>query len=92
MNKVSSLKLGLVFGGIFALIHAVWALMVAAGIAEAYLDWILGLHFMTWEYSINDFDIVNALLLVLVTGVIGFILGSIVALLWNMVHGMSHKR
>ncbi len=91
MNKVSSNKIGLVLGGILALWHALWAVLVLAGVAKPIMDWILKLHFLNIEYSLNDFDIVNAVLLVLVTGAIGYILGVIVGWLWNMIHDASHR-
>lgn len=66
MNSVGSHKVGLVFGGMFAIIHAVWALMVFMGITKLYLDWIFGLHFLNIQYSINSFDFWKALILVVV--------------------------
>ncbi len=92
MNPVSSHKVGLVFGGMMAIIHAVWALFVFIGVAKLYLDWIFGLHFLNFQYSINSFDFLNALMLIIVTGVIGYIMGYVCGWLWNLAHRVSHNQ
>lgn len=91
MNQVSSKKVGLVFGGMIAILHAVWAILVLAKLAKPFMDWILGLHFLNFQYSISPFNFANALLLVIVTGIIGYIMGYICGWLWNLAHGASHK-
>ena len=92
MNPVSSHKVGLVFGGMMAIVHTVWALMVLIGVAKLYLDWIFGLHFLSFKYSIDPFAFLNALILVIATGVIGYIMGYICGWLWNLAHRASHNR
>ncbi len=86
MNQVSAHKVGLVFGGMLAIGHAIWSIMVFMGIAKLFLDWILGLHFLNFQYSINSFAIFTALTLVIVTGVIGYIVGYVCGRLWNLAH------
>jgi hypothetical protein len=90
MNSVNSHKLGLVFGGMMAIVHAVWSLLVFMGIAKLFMDWIFGLHFLSFQYSINPFDFPNALILVVVTSVIGYALGYVCGWLWNLAHRTSH--
>lgn len=92
MNQLNSHKVALAFAGMFAVIHAVWALMVYVGMAKGFMDWIFGLHFLSFQYSINTFDFGNALMLVIVTGVIGYIAGYVFAWLWNLAHGTAHRR
>lgn len=92
MNKVSAHKVGLVLGGMFAIFHVVWAFLVFAGLAKSFLDWILGLHFLNFQYSINSFVLLDALILVIVTGVIGYIMGNICGWLWNLAHRAAHSR
>ncbi len=92
MEQVNSHKIGLVVGGTVAIVHVVWSLLVLLGMAKLYLDWIFGLHFLNIQYSINPFDILNALILVIVTGVIGYIVGYIFGWVWNLAHRTSHNR
>lgn len=90
MHQFHAHKVGLVFGGLLALLHALWALMVFTGTAKPYLDYIFGLHFLNFQYDIAPFSIGNAVMLVIVTGVIGYIIGWIFGWLWNYVHGSAH--
>lgn len=92
MNQVRSHNVGLVFGGMLAIWHALWAIMVLIGLAKPFLDWILGLHFLNFNYSVNPFDFLNALTLVIVTGVIGYIMGYICGWLWNLAHRVAHGK
>ncbi|HUX36064.1 MAG TPA: hypothetical protein VMV71_03465 [Candidatus Paceibacterota bacterium] len=92
MNKLNGHKTGLAFGGFFAIAHTVWALMVYAGMAKPFMDWIFGLHFLNFQYGINAFSFGNALMLVVVTAIIGYIVGYVFAWVWNLAHGASHSR
>lgn len=91
MNNVSPHKVGLVIGGVLALWHALWAAMVLVGVAKPFMDWIFGLHFLNFTYSINPFSFGNALMLVVFTGAIGYGFGFVMGWLWNMVHRASHN-
>ncbi|MEK7170590.1 MAG: hypothetical protein AAB767_04860 [Patescibacteria group bacterium] len=91
MHQFHAHKVGLVFGGILALWHAVWALMVLMGVAKPFLDYILGLHFLAFQYDVTLFTLGNAVMLVIVTGVIGYIIGCVFGWLWNYVHGAAHN-
>ncbi len=90
MNKISANKVGLAVGGLFAVIHAVWALMVSGGIAKPFMDWILSLHFMSFQYSMTPFSLGTAVMLVIVTAVLGYIMGFVLGWLWNVVHRQAH--
>ncbi len=90
MNRVDAHKAGLALGGMLAILHAVWSLMVLVNVAKPFMDWILNLHFMTFQYSINPFSFGSALLLVIVTGIIGYLMGYVLGWLWNAAHRASH--
>ena len=90
MNKIQPNKVGLVFGGMMAIWHAAWSLLVAMGLAKPLLDWIMSLHFLNFQYSLSPFSLSNALMLVVVTGVIGYVVGCVLGWLWNFMHRMSH--
>ncbi len=76
-------QLGLAFGATLAIIHAVWALVVAFGYGQALLDWIFGLHMISSGFAVMPFSISHALILILFTFVIGYAVGWIAAALWN---------
>jgi len=52
---------------------------------KSFIDWILELHFMTMSHEITGFNFVNALLLVVVTFICGYIVGWIFSAIWNWV-------
>lgn len=83
MQEINKNSVGLVIGLFFGLAHLVWAIIVAMGLAKPLLDWILHLHFMSLSYSMNAFKVGNALVLVILTFVCGYVAGWVFAALWN---------
>ena len=83
MKKVQPNAIGLFCGVCMGLAHAVWATVVALGFAQAFLDWILALHFINNPYTIRPFDMMTALTLVMFTFVVGYVVGWISGVLWN---------
>lgn len=75
---------GMVVGSLFGIMHAVWTLLVASGFAQTYLNWIFGLHFLSNPFIVAPFDFGTAALLVIVTSLIGYVVGWVLAVLWNM--------
>ncbi|MBW2970446.1 hypothetical protein KY319_04965 [Candidatus Woesearchaeota archaeon] len=87
MAKLDKNKTGLALGAFFAVFHAIWAIFIAitAGGVQRFIDWILGLHMIQMQWTIMPFNIVSAVLLVVVTFVFGYIFGWIFAAVWNYV-------
>lgn len=77
-------------GGLFAILHALWAILVAVGIAKPMMDWIFSLHFMSFQYAITPFSFGTAIMLVIVTAVIGYVMGLVLGWLWNAAHRSAH--
>lgn len=77
---------GLILGIFFAILHALWSLLVALGLAKAFMDWIYGLHFMVNPFKMMPFNIVKAGVLLLVTFIAGYLMGSGFAIIWNRLH------
>ncbi len=67
---------GLVFGVVGAVWHVFWSLLVWAGWAQAFIDFIFRLHFITPPYTISAFDLGTAALLVTVVFALWYILDS----------------
>ncbi len=76
-------KLGLLVGSFYAACHAGWSVLVATGMAKTLLDWILQLHFLSFEYSVHPFEAGRAVILILVAFVSGYAIGWILAAGWN---------
>ena len=82
-NKVAPHTVGLALGGFAAIWHAVWALFVYAELAQGFLDWIFGLHFIENPFVVGVFNIGTAMTLVLVTFVFGYAVGWVLGSVWN---------
>jgi NADH:ubiquinone oxidoreductase subunit 6 (subunit J) len=74
--------LGFFLGGA----HFLWAILVAIGWGQVLLNFIFWLHMLSNPYQVAAFDFTAALLLVVVTFGVGYVVGWIFASLWNKVH------
>lgn len=83
VRTISPVRTGLVLAAVIGLWHLSWSLLVALGWAQPFIDFIFWLHFLKPVYVVQAFDPVRAMLLVAVTALFGFIVGSVFGLLWN---------
>ena len=79
-------KSGLVLGALFGGWHLLWAIIVAAGLGRPLIDFIFWLHFLKPVFVVEPFSMARAIVLVLVTGAIGYFIGLAGAVLWNRFH------
>lgn len=86
MEIIRPHRAGLILGALLGGMHLAWSLLVAAGWAQTVMDFILWLHFIKLTYAIENFNIGTALLLIVVTASIGYIVGWVFAVLWNKLH------
>lgn len=70
-------RAGLLSGTYFSLLHIVWAILVFAGVSQAWLDIVLPLHFLNNPFITTPFDIYKAGMLIITTFVGGYVLGFI---------------
>ena len=79
-------KVGLVLGAMTGGGHAVWALLILIGWAQPLLDFIFWLHMINPVYTLQPFGWKRAIGLVVVTALVGYVVGRIGATVWNNVH------
>lgn len=84
-EKVNQHTLGLIVGSFSGLVHLLWALLVASGLAEAFMTWVYWLHFLTNPFQVTQFVLSRALALVLFTAIVGYISGWVLGYLWNRI-------
>ncbi len=84
--KLNPNKTGLALGGLFALSHAGWSVLVAIGLAQALLDFVYSIHFLSNPFVVEAFSLTTALTLVVFTAVVGYVFGWVFALIWNKLH------
>lgn len=82
-------KLGLVVGSFLGIWHLVWSLLVAFGLAQWLIDWVFRLHFIQPPYKLTEFKPVLAVVLIVVTSTFGYIIGWVLAAIWNWLHARS---
>jgi hypothetical protein len=84
--QMAVLKAGPVLAIIIGGWHLCWSVLVALGWAQPLIDFVFWIHFIKPIYVIEPFEVTRAAILVLVTASIGYVLGSIFALVWNTFH------
>jgi len=65
-------------------LHIIWSALVALGFGQAYVNWMLGMHFVSAPtVTVGAFDIVTAISLIASVAIVAYIAGFIFALVWN---------
>ena len=78
------LKAGMMLSLVLASLHAVWAALVAIGWGQAVLDFLFWLHMLGPAWKVQPFEPAAALFLILATGTIGFVMGSLASVFWHL--------
>jgi len=86
MKQLSTHGTGMTLGSFAALVHLVWLIFVGIGIAKPFVDWMMSLHMMQCTWNILPFAWGTAIMLLVMTLIIGYIFGWVFAHLWNYFH------
>jgi len=79
-------KVGLVFAILLGGWHLVWSILVATGFGQVLYDFILWAHMIHLTVTIGPFDFIASITLIVVTAILGYLIGYIASLLWNKMH------
>jgi hypothetical protein len=90
MQKISPMKLGLAMGVVVGLGYLCWAVLVAAGWAQAMRDFMLWGHFIGPVLQVGPLAPATAAILVAFTGGAGFVAGVALGTIWNSLHSAGH--
>jgi hypothetical protein len=85
-QKISAHKVGLVVGFVISGLHVLWTILVAVGLAQMLVDFVLWAHMVHLSVVIGPFDVGTALTLIVVTFIVGYAVGRLVGTVWNRVH------
>ena len=76
-------KTALSVGAFFAIIHAAWAILVGLGLGQTLANFKTNIHFIKTDFSILPFDAATGIGLIILSFVVGTIIGALFALVWN---------
>lgn len=77
-------QMGLTIGALFGIVHLIWSILIAFGLAQPFIDFIFNLHMIEPFYVIQPFALSKAVGLVLVTSMLGYAAGYVLGTLWDM--------
>jgi len=85
MAKINKNGLGLSLGIFLALVHAVWAIVISIipSLTQKMLDWVFVLHFLEPIYKLTAANLLNGVILIVMTFISGYIMGYVFAAIWN---------
>jgi hypothetical protein len=92
MRYIQPFKAGTSVGAVIGLFHLMWVCMVALGWAKPVMDFVLRLHFIRLDYELAPFAAGTAAALVALTFAIGFLFGTVFALVWNWLAAPAAER
>lgn len=92
MKKVNPYRVGLCLGGLFALGHFVWGILVLTGAATNFLDYVLKMHFLNNPFLVMRFELGRWLILLTSSFIAGYFIGVISGILWNHFRIITKKR
>lgn len=81
--KLHPHKVGLTLGTFAGLGHVLWSALIAMGMAKPLVDWVLSLHFVSVDFALFGFDLMNAVKLVVFASIWGYVVGYVFASVWN---------
>ena len=79
-------KTGLAVGMFVSLWHLVWEILIGLGLAQPLINFILSMHSLNNPYTIKPFNIGTAIGLIVLTYIVGYIVGSVFATIYNKFH------
>lgn len=79
-------KTGIAFGTLAALWHLLWSILVAVGITQSWIDFVFSIHFLNNPFTVSAFNAGTALMLIVITGILGYVFGWVFAYIWNWAH------
>jgi len=79
-------KVALVLGSFAGLVHLVWSIAIALGFAQPWLDFVYRMHSLNNPFVVAPFSLMRSIGLIVVTFIVGYVVGFIFATLWNKLH------
>ena len=81
--QIDKNKTGLTFGFLISSLHLFWSLLVVFGLAQGLLNFIMDVHMLDIPITVMPFSLVKAVELIIITFVVGYVFGWLMAFFWN---------
>lgn len=81
------LRAGFLWGGVFLILHSGWAFLVSQRLGQPLVDFLLQIHFLSNPFTVRAFDMQLAVMLVVLSGVLGLIAGVAFSILSEIISG-----
>lgn len=85
-HYIDPAKTALTMGAFVGGLHLVWSILIALGWAQALVDFKLWVHMINVPIVVKSFELSTAVTLVVVTSIVGYIVGHVFARIWNRMH------
>lgn len=79
-------KTGLALANLVCGIHVIWILLVLVGWAQPLINFIHWAHMLVPDVQVAPFSLTAAITLIVVTWLVGYIVGMAFATSWNRLH------
>jgi len=86
MNHLNPHKTGIAFGSITGGLHLLWTVFVALGWAQGLMNFSAWAHMVEPPLTFKPFDPTAAVTVIVVAAVIGYVVGTIFARVFNRAH------
>ena len=83
MNKH---KVASTLGLFLAFWHLVWEVLIFLGLAQPLMNFITSMHSINNPYVVAKFNLGSAIGLIIVTYVVGYVAGTVFAIIYNKMH------
>ncbi len=86
MHNLNQQKAALTLGLFLSGLHAIWSILIAIGLAQPLVDFVMWAHMIHTTTSVGPFDATAAVSLIVLTFVVGYVIGWGFSSLWNKLH------
>ncbi len=82
-DQINPKRAAITLGTLAAVLHILWAIVVASGLGQQLVTWKLGIHFLNNPYTVATFNALTAIVLIVAAFAGGAALGWMLAAVWN---------
>ncbi len=82
-DQINPKRAAITLGTLAAVLHFLWAIVVASGLGQQLVTWKLGIHFLSNPYTVTTINVMTAVVMIVAAFAGGAVLGWVLAAAWN---------